>query len=305
MLFISLAYATAANFFDLGDVSYRSDMSDSMSVGLGDAKLYSPALGVIILIFHLFLNPRAKYRKVIGYIVVTVVFLYLVFSLRRTTIIIVVLGLVLYLFYANRITRIIPIILSAAVIMLATAPWWSDFLEQRMSLRNSTAFSSDYNVTSEGRYQEFVLVLQHSFQSTTTALFGTELFNSAGNYGFYNSTRIIHIDYLTIIHGSGIFGLLIYVIFYLTLFRSVAIWSIPNQYRTKKYQDIYALLITFIILSLVISLSGQMYTITFRSILFIYIGSLSKIIFLSRFNYTQLIIQKPALPILDNYTLRK
>jgi len=144
-----------------------------------------------------------------------------------------------------------------------------------MELREAK-FSSDYNIEEEARYKEVPFVIDEILLSSDLKLmlFGKELFNSNGNYadGLFGDRRL-HVDYIGILHGSGVIGLTLYFLVYLFIFKRFRFLYRKNRTLSKDEKATYkGLFYSFLITSLIISLSGQMYEITFRTMIFFTLG---------------------------------
>jgi hypothetical protein len=144
---------------------------------------------------------------------------------------------------------------------------------QRLALRENVMVDKNYSLDKEARWQETILIWDDisNYDKLTTVVFGKELFNSPRNYaGGRFGSRMLHIDYNRILHGSGILGLGLYLLMYLLVFKTFYFFYKRSKLKIKK--DIRALFLTYYILSLFISFSGQMDDLTFRSVLFIIMG---------------------------------
>jgi hypothetical protein len=102
---------------------------------------------------------------------------------------------------------------------------------------------------------------------------GSQLFNSQA---FFNTERPLHIDYNVIFNGSGIIGLTIYIFLYIFLIldnRKVFRFNKKDKY----YRNLNAVFWSLITPSLIISISGSIHAFTFRSMLFFYLGALTRL----------------------------
>jgi hypothetical protein len=177
------------------------------------------------------------------------------------------------------------------VVVLITVTLASPFLLNtvlaQLELREDRYSLDSYE--SEARYKETFYVSDEIFNldNPIVMFFGKEFLNSPGNYaGGRWGTRQLHVDYNNLLLGSGVFGLL----FYFYIFYSIFIYFKKVKPRFKNNTLTNLLITTFYVFFLtqfIISLSGQMYSITFRSFNFIFMGAfLSILAEISRGNIT-------------------
>jgi hypothetical protein len=104
-------------------------------------------------------------------------------------------------------------------------------------------------------------------------LFGESLFDSAGRYarGLLGK-RQIHLDINTVLHGSGVIGLLLFIGFYIQLYRLFLKYKrkinfIENRLLISTFYGLY-------FSSIFLLFSGGMTTITFNLISALYMGGI-------------------------------
>jgi hypothetical protein len=228
----------------------------------------------------LYLNP--KHRRLI--VILSVVIFILVFvQLKRISIIAILVGLLLNLFFSrNRINIFFGLILSSLFLFIAY-PIFENTLQKQVKARERRL--STQNFEEEGRYQETFVVLNEIVFSGNPALlfFGKEVFNSPGNYanGRYGR-RMIHNDYNVILHGSGVVGLILFVIWPLPLFifyRKIKIYAKFNFEDKKLFDYMSVTFVSFLIMGYIISFSGGVNAILFNAIRMAVLGAVLRIFF--------------------------
>ena len=81
------------------------------------------------------------------------------------------------------------------------------------------------------------------------------------------------VDYNNILNTTGIFGLLIYFIMFIQIWMSFQT-TLRGVYIDDKFsKTMRSIFYSFFIMQFVTSVAGQMYNITFRMIVFIFIGA--------------------------------
>ena len=101
-----------------------------------------------------------------------------------------------------------------------------------------------------------------------------EAFNSAGTYaGGKFGDRQLHVDYNNIINTIGIVGLIIYLIMFIQIWRSFKKTLRGLIIKDKFSKTMKSIFYSFFIKQFITSVAGQMYNITFRMIVFIFLGA--------------------------------
>lgn len=275
VIVITIFYAILSNLFNIGNASYAKNVESFVRVGLGDGKLYAQAVATIFLPFVWYNFKLSKKNKIIIILLIFSSIIFSIISVRRTTLIIIFGGTLLFFIFSNRIKNVFTVLPRIALVILLSSPLWYQSFVSRMSLREST-FSADYDIKEEARYMEIPFVLKETlFDSNVSRfLFGKELFNSAGNYadGIFKERRL-HIDYMNILHGSGVVGIVLYLLIYYSLAKYFnIIYANNHTLSLESRSNLRGLFYSFYYISLIISISGQMYEITFRVMIFVVLG---------------------------------
>jgi hypothetical protein len=231
-----------------------------------------------LILFPMIYNqyPKTKIPKNISLILFFVLVVFVMLSMKRTAIAGLVIGLLIYGYHNLKLKSFLRVVILSGVFLGASYPFYSPILEKRFEARSDRF--EEGALEEEGRYQESFFVWEevYEFKDPIKQLFGLEAFNSRGNYanGLFGN-RILHVDYNAIVNTIGIVGLLLYFLIFYQIFirfkrfyKKVSLLSIPFKKELKG--TFYALLIT----QFVTSFGGQMYAVTFRMIIFIYLGAI-------------------------------
>ena len=259
------------SIFGFGRRYYTQD-EDFLTGFLYGSRLYPGSIALILLPLILPLIQKRKY-KLLVYILSFSVFIILVLSMRRTAFLIVLVGYFIYFIFSVKKKTLLFGILGFICIFYISLPIFNNILTTRFEARKERFQLNFYE--SEGRYIETILVF-NDFKSfeLIKKLFGTELFNSPGNFGEgVLGGRQIHSDILVLIHGSGVVGLVLYLLVHYRIFRTFIYYKkkLPNVAYIK---EMIAVFISLFIIILVVSTIGGIHAITFRSIFFIYLGAI-------------------------------
>ncbi len=187
---------------------------------LGSVNFYS----MYNFVYALILIPLAYYltRKThIEYLLIILYFLgvfVLILNLKRTYVYLTLAGALMFIFLITK-RRNLRFIGPFVIIGLITYVLFSDFILASIAIREDVLRRG---YAEEGRGIELMLypkVLSKSGEPFNFALFGTELFNSQGKFTLIEKVlndkdRLLHSDLATILYGSGIIGMLLFIRFY-------------------------------------------------------------------------------------------
>lgn len=272
VMIITIIYLILSNIYNIGSGAYIKANNEAFLIGFGHNKLLSCSISLVLLPIILLLINKKKFKIFILFLAI-IIFIILLVSMRRTGVLVVIIGYLIYLIFSSYKLKKIISILCFVMVLIFSFPLYKDILLSRYELRSS--HFENWTLKDELRYLETYIVLDEVFSFRSfRILFGKELFNSPYNYGGGRwGERVLHVDYNLILHGSGIIGLVLYSIIFYRIFSTFLYYKkrIPKELC---YKELCAIFISLFLLSLFISLIGGMKVITFRSIIFMYLGAI-------------------------------
>ncbi len=184
-----------------------------ISTGVMYGNLYATDFNIIGIAIFILLLWSIKKTSLINLAVVAIAIAFIVLSMRRSVLGISVLGMVIvaFIYLSQNAKKILLFcivgVLGGFIVISKTNVLNS--LSERYELRNL----EERNLNEEARYFEYDMlytdIVKHKRYS---GWIGFDLFNSPGNYGdgrFYE--RSLHGDIPSILHSSGIIGVLLYL----------------------------------------------------------------------------------------------
>ena len=261
-----------AQYFKIGRSVYLEDSFYYGYAGIGST---------VVLTYLLLTAPLSSYfvktnkDKLLVWSVVILSIIFTIVALKRIAILALVIGFMVYLIKSGRLKKGFKLVILIFMVLIITAPIYLDLFEARLAARTSER----NELTREGRYFDILNAINHFHtKGLKHALIGSELFNTPGYFG---RNRQVHVDYANLLIGSGIIGLVLYIIIHLILYN-----NFKKVYRKLKknslhlgksnsffLKDINGVFYAILIASLVVSLSGGLHVITTRSIVFVILGS--------------------------------
>lgn len=257
--------------FKIGEPVYGAE--NSIRVGnLHHSRIYVGSLVVILsLVFAKYSNNKIRDIVLIGTLIII-----LMLSMRRTALLIIIVSSVIYLI-SNRNLRVFKYFIFIFIFIALSYPLYEKQLSDIIEKRSSRIETTEDVLEEETRYLEVVAVTEKifSFKNMTYSLFGTEFLNSFGTYSTEEikmpSDRILHTDYAVILHGAGLIGLLFYINFILSIFLRMYNWILKKGLKN----DISILYLMLLSSLIIVTISGSILNITFRTFFFIILGALN------------------------------
>lgn len=217
-------------------------------------------------------------NKKLVYILASILIVLLIISLKRIAVLGACIGYVIYVIKTGKVLKSLAMSLVFITLFFAALPIFESVLIQRYEARGSklSGGSAVEIIEKEGRFLETFAVLEEtiSLEKPIKTFFGLQAFYSVGNYanGSFGE-RQLHIDYNLILNTIGIIGLLLYFkIFYYIYKKRIKVkkYLAKNRVFLELESVFYMLLLT----QFITSFGGQMYALTFRAIIFLYLGAI-------------------------------
>ena len=277
LAFILLMVLYLINFFLMNflGISFKGYGDDITTGNIFSEGLNAMAYALVILpVILIFFQKRKWWIILLGIIV----FVTVLISLKRISILAVFAGYLIFLFSLKKKKKLIKGGAVILTLLIVSFPIYSDTLSDQIENR-STRFQSN-SIEKEGRYRETIIVFNQifSFNDVTYSLLGKELFNSPGTYGSASdwNGRQLHSDYNVLLHGSGILGLVWYFLVQGVIFMTFRrykkkIFNLTGY--SKKLDYLNSAFYAVFFLSFIISLSGGINGVIFNILRYSFLGS--------------------------------
>lgn len=228
-----------------------------------------------------------KLKLTILLIIYFILLLITILSMKRIAIAGVLFGLSIFILLNFRIVNYVKYIFIIVFVLYLFYPFYSNILLKRYEARKDKYEFSEDNLENEGRFIESSYVWDQifSFDDPIKSIFGLEAFNSLNNYGNRFVDRNLHVDYNLIANTNGLFGLFLYGLIYFFIIKRINLLRRKSVFfNIPELKLYYTVCYSLIFTSLLTSFAGQMYAITFRTIIFLYLGAMIKLME-KRINY--------------------
>jgi hypothetical protein len=264
---VSTFFGIGVDVYTKGNDFLAGNLDDSWNVFT-----YSLLISPLLLLQY----QKQNLKKVVLQILIFTNLIILILSIKRISIVGVIIGGLIYSFFNFNLYKNFKALLVVIVVLLATFPLYEKTLLKRFDAR-ADRFQEN-SLEEEARYMEtgFVWSEVIAFEDPIAVLFGLEGFNSVGNYadGKFGD-RNLHVDYNLIVNTEGVVGLILYFMIFIQLFfLYFKVKNSEHQIPPKLFKPINGIFFAFILTQFATSLSGQMYMVTFRMIIFIYLGAI-------------------------------
>jgi hypothetical protein len=270
---ILIANYLISQTFGIGKSVYTGG-NDFLVGGMDDNwNVFTYSVLIAPLILYYFKNQITKRWAVLLLSISTAMLV--IVSLKRIAITGLFAGNFIRFLFVPRVIIALRVLSGIIFILLITLPLYEDLIKSRIDARGARFEKGA--LERESRYLETFYVWEEtaSFDNPEKSIFGLEGFNSVGNYGGGRfGGRNLHIDYNLIVNTIGLVGLFLYfavfINFYL-LFKKSYSRSIINEETKKQLRATFFMLL---ITPFITSFAGQMYHISYRLIVFVYLGAI-------------------------------
>ena len=257
--------------YGVGTVLEYTVKDDPEAIGLlRSFGMYSA--GVVIGILPLVIKTFRK--KIWQYLLILfsmAAFIFILLNVRRTAILIPIIGILTYAWYSPKKTKIISGIVIVAATLLLLSPLYIEKLTNRFLVREERGrFDEDFYKT-ESRYTENIEVFSNtfSFENPLKSFFGSKIYASGREEDVRN--RMYHTDSASLLDGTGIIGVIIYLYF---LFQLFTFAKFPVRNKSENYCLYRSTYMSLLFILLFVSINGSIMNVSFRSLVFIYMGAM-------------------------------
>lgn len=236
---------------------------------IGGAKVqttYSLALAVAVAPVMFMQFPDRFHRFCLGVAMILFVTV-TILVVRRGAILGMVVAVAVYSVLTPHKARAFRQVGIALLLLAAMSPIFLSNLLPRVQARSF----ENRPLETEGRYLEtFAVANEFVTQPVRHALFGSEMFNSQEYFGV---VRALHVDYNVLLHGGGLTAIGLAALIYLAVIVQHRRLNRVLKRVHAWFAEMNAVFYGILAMSLVISLSGSMSVIGYRSTLFLYLGA--------------------------------
>jgi hypothetical protein len=165
------------------------------------------------------------------------------------------------------------------ILLFLTSPLYWDLLINRIEVRAEQGrFEKDF-YQSEGRYLEVKYLFDQvlNFNNPQEVLLGLRAFDSRGIVG--DNLRQFHVDFTLIAFTLGFVGLIVYLLIHLKILiqlRDIFKDLARNKFLLLRYKTHIISGFVLLFSSMLTSIGGQMYHVSFRVLIFMTLGVIIK-----------------------------
>lgn len=256
-------------------------------IGLLRGGNYYPAAIMITIAFVMIQTNFFKEKKLLKYfyiLIISVVYIFILLTVRRTAILLPIIGIFSFLLaYPKLLPKSIKLFSFIILLFSFFVPFFINTLSLRFQVRaDAGRFDEDF-YESEARYGEVIRITTSifSFEDIQKSLIGRNVF--AGGMSSKVHQRMDHTDYGQILGTTGLIGLFLYFLIYVSFFQAF-------RHNKKFYsldpriEILNAVYFSILVISLAVGLNGSIFIVSFRIILFMSLGAI-----LGQINYIKAI----------------
>jgi hypothetical protein len=269
-LFLFVVNIIISNIFNIGTSDY---LDETVYFGASRVNIAKPVAILMLTtpLFFLYFNFKSSFLKYFSIIVVFGSLLIIVLAVKRSALLAIILGFFIYLILSPYNFKKVKFAIIIGIIALITSSLFYKVMVDRFEARQARFELSDPEFKNhENRGRELDMVI-HDFASRRNILqilFGAQLFNDRE---YYSTRRMLHTDYMIILSGAGIFGILWFYSIYLQIIVRVRYHA--KIVNTRFSKELLGISYALVVASLMLSIGGSIYTVDILSLLFLYLGA--------------------------------
>ncbi len=259
-----------SNIFELGTSDY---LEEFFYFGAGRVNITKSTLIILFTGPILLYSKNFRYKRIFGIFLVIAV-LVTIIGIKRSVLISALLAIIIFGFTSKQKAIFLRGLIGMAFILIVTfsiIPESSEILFHRYEARSEELEFTEETVDREGRYNETLMVLEAWVNgSLSHKLFGSEMFN---DLYFFKQTRMLHTDYMVVLAGAGLVGLIFwFLIYYLMIREKERYWKLlKHDERFFYYRPVFYSILAG---QMLMSISGTIQGIDLRSFILLYLGAL-------------------------------
>lgn len=261
-------------FFHIGENQYGGH--DGFTAGsFKFSRIYTGSF--VLLALPLAWLMTSGYRNRAGLAVVAVVIIFiLILSTRRTSWLIVLTGVAVFAaYFIHHLPKMMMAAVGLLLGLLASYPMYEETLKAQLQKRQHVFVQQQgFELESETRFEETLAVWNERIHQSdlTLAWFGDHLFDSPGHYdqGIHGE-RPLHLDINIILHGAGLLGLLLFILFHAELL--VTFFRLRPRPVSTMHRMIEATCVATMLSMVMLIFSGGMAAVTHNMIASLLIGT--------------------------------
>ena len=256
-----------ANVFQYG----RSDYLEG-SFYFGSARVnITKAMVILIIVAPItFLLENKKHHKWMAIVFILGLLITLV-GIKRSVLLSAMASLAIYFISSPHKKRLVRVGLIVLFFVVTFLSFYVDVFLDRFYARGERVMITEETFETESRYNEVFLVIDSwSTGSFKRKIVGYEFLNDRE---LYSAQRMLHTDYMIMLSGAGLLGLVLWFVQYLLLIH------FKNSYYQKLqgitfYRELNTIFWMLLAAQLLMSISGTIYSLNTRALLFLYWGAI-------------------------------
>ena len=277
LLLTNILFASSIIVFSvLGTGRNQYGSNSGFSVGYFNFSNIYIGSYLLIALPLIYADAEKKWIKNLLLILGLVTVIILVLSVRRTALVILIIGFLVYAYlYRDQLIKFAAQAVAVVVVIILAFPLYKGILMRQIEARSNIMDRGVGDLEEETRYEETLAVYGERIQSPNILvfLFGDHVFDSKGNYdNGIHKERPIHLDMNIVLHGTGVVGLTLLILYHIVLYRRFL------QYRVKGIVENERLMagafMSMFWSHIFLLFSGGFFTITFNLISHLYMGSI-------------------------------
>lgn len=268
-LTMMVANVIVANIFHLGTSDYLDE-----TIYFGAARVnITKTMTIILLLFPLFIRMEKSRKWInISLVVFILALIIVLVGIKRSALLALFFGYFIYFIFTPYRNKFLKRMFTILFILILSSSFLFEIFKSRIEARKEQILVTNPEfMEKEARVNEVNMVFSDiKRRPLYGVLFGRSFLNE---HSYYNTNRMLHIDYCILLHGTGLMGIVIYFMIYYSIVKVTARYRLMG----KEYSEIFALTISLITANLIVGIAGSLYSTDLRTTVMMYLGAFMRL----------------------------
>lgn len=272
VLSILIISIVISNIFGIGSSDY---LDESFYFGEYGVNITKNLVVLLMLAPIYFIVVKERKWRYLGLVLFILALIFVILGVKRSAMLALIAGFIIYFYLSPRKLRSFRIIFVTAFFLIIASPYFFPVFFARYEARQQQVGMSVRELDDqEGRVMEFDRVMKQFYNSgIVEKLIGSDVFIGRDLFGT-GRTRMIHVDYMSLLASAGIIGLFLFLLKYFVIYKE-AYRFFRLSGKTLITSELYAVFCALIVAQAFLSIGGSIQGIDLRGLILINLGAIT------------------------------
>jgi hypothetical protein len=274
LLWVLVLFVISIAFFNLFKIGSSDYLEGSFYFGEFGVNITKNMVVLLMTAPVFFLIVEKKIWRFTAIFLFSAALIITILGVKRSALLAIIGGILSYAIFSPRKGRTFKLGLIALLILFLASPYFIDTFWERFDARKENVSMTVGELDEdEGRVHEInVTVDRFKNAHFTEKLFGKDVFLYRDFFGT-GRLRMTHIDYMAMLDGAGLIGLFLFLFSYIAIYVNSRRFYLLTS-KSLLAQELYATMITLIVVQAILSIGGTITGIDLRGIILMILGAI-------------------------------